>query len=370
MTDAAIFSAPTRIVAGLGSLEWLERELHALGAQRVVIVCDRGVADAGLLERVQGAMGAVDGALGGLVDPDPGVDDAERAAQRAAALGADAVLALGGGSALGVGKAVALRLRNPDRIDAYAGRDRAPAPPAACVAIPTTAGSGSEVSNAFVLDDPEREHALIVRGRGYEPRVAILDGTLLATLPARSMLEAGLDALSHALEALWARGASSFTDALALRAAGHIYESLPAALRQREPADLQLLLEASAMANLACGSAELGLVHALSSAVAVRLPHGYLNGVLLPHVAAFNRPELSAEARAAADRLAQLYDAIGFAPRFDDGEIGADEVEHMVAAARHHPFHSNNIRPASEADLRGILAAAGAVAPAYMEGVI
>jgi alcohol dehydrogenase class IV len=361
------FTAPTRIIAGLGAVEQLGAELERLGCRRIAIVCDRGVAQAGLLERVQREGRTGDATVCALVDPDPTVQAAEDAAAGAIELHADAVLAIGGGSALGVGKAVAVRLTNEQPIDAYVGRDRADSRPAPCVAVPTTAGSGSEVSNALVLHDPGREHALIVRGRGYEPRVALLDGALLETLPARPLREAALDALSHALEALWARGASAFTDALALRAAHHIYATLPRALDRREPRDLQLLLEASAMANLACGSAELGLVHALSSAVAVRLPHGYQNGVLLPHVAAFNRLELGAEAAAAADGLADLYEAVGFDARFRDRELSPEDVDRMVSAALRHPFRTNNIRAASEADLLGILASAGAPARATAE---
>ncbi len=172
---------------------------------------------------------------------------------------------------------------------------------------------GGEVSNALTLHDPGVEQILVVRGRGYEPRVALLDATLLQTLPDRPMLEAGLDALSHALEALWAVNASAFTDALAVAAADEICGTLPAALEHRRPSDLQRLLEASALANLACGNAGLGLVHALSSAASVHLAHGYQNAVLLPAVAAFNRPELRPAAAAAADRVERLYQEIDFA---------------------------------------------------------
>jgi alcohol dehydrogenase class IV len=357
------FTAPTRIVTGLGALAQLADELERCGAQIVAIACDRGVEEAGLLQPVTDACAHLQTTVCALVDPDPTVVNTERAAEAAIGSGADTVIALGGGSALCLGKAVALRLRNPEPIGAYAGRDRAGSPPAPCVAIPTTAGSGSEVSNALVLHDDGAEQVLIVRGAGYAPRVALLDGELLQTLPHRAMLEAALDALSHALEALWAHRASAFTDALASAAARQICDTLPAALADRAPGELQRLLEASAIANLACGSAELGLVHALSSAGAVHLPHGYQNGVLLPHVAAFNRPALGPEAIPAVDRLEPLYRQIGFAPRFAPGELSAEKSERMVSAALEHPFAPNNVRAASEDDLWQILAGAGAPVP-------
>ena len=353
------FSAPPVIIAGAGCLAQLAAEIDRLDPRSLAVVCDRGVERAGLLDRVQKVVGSRRASVCALVDPDPTVEDAERAVDRAAGDGADAVLAVGGGSALAIGKAVALRLTNPKPIDAYAGRDRAGEMPAACLAVPTTAGSGGEVSNALTLHDPGQEQILVVRGRGYEPRVAVLDGALLATLPDGPMLEAGLDALSHALEALWAVNASAFTDALAVAAADAICATLARALEHREVDDLQRLLEASAMANLACGNAGLGLIHALSSAAAVHLAHGYQNGVLLPAVAEFNRPALRPVAVAAADRAKGLYDELDLEANFDDGELSAADVDHMVAAALSHDFHANNIRAASEADLRALLASRG-----------
>src|SRR5205823_3672092 len=160
----------------------------------------------------------------------------------------------GGGSAIALAKAVALLLRNPAPLLDYAGRDRAPTPPAPCVAVPATAGSGSEVSNALVLHDPALESIVVVRGRGYEPVAA----------------------------------------------------------------------------NLACGPAGLGLVHALSSAAAVHLPHGYQNGVLLPHVAAFNLPAVEPAVAAEIERLPALYERIGFAASFAPGQLDGGQATSMI----------------------------------------
>jgi alcohol dehydrogenase len=135
---------------------------------------------------------------------------------------------------------------------------------------------------------------------------------------------------------------------------------LPAALAERRADDLQRLLEASAIANLSCGSAGLGLVHALDSAPGVTLAHGYQNGVLLPHVAAFNDPVLRPEVRAEVVRLNTLYAHLGFTPRFAAGELAAEQVERIVAAVSGHQFQLNNGREATEADVRAILASAGA----------
>ena len=357
------FSAPTRIVAGLGAVRSLGEELIGVGHDPVAVVCDRGVADIGLLDEVLAHAGRRAMVRCTLVGSDPSVAEAEAVVAEAQAAGCRTVLGVGGGSALGVAKAVALRLANHARIDAYAGRDQARNKPVPSIAVPTTAGSGSEVSNAHVLQDPSRDRLLVVRGHGYEPDVALLDGNLLASLPRSPMLHAALDALTHALEALWVHGSGRITDALALQAARDIREVLPPALEHRTPNDLQRLLEASTMANLACGNTGLGLVHALSSATTVRLPHGYQNGVLLRQVAAFNRPVLDEGAVAEVDGLAALYERLGLDAAFAPGELSAEDAEAMIAAALDNPFAANNRRAAEADDLRAILDAARQLAP-------
>jgi alcohol dehydrogenase class IV len=353
------FSVPTRIVAGLGARAQLDQILARIDAWPVAVVVDRGVYERGLLDRIVDVHASGQFVLCARVEADPTVADAEAAARDASAAGCRAVLAVGGGSALGAGKAVALRITNREPIAAYAGRDRAPERPAPCVAVPTIAGSGSEVSNALVLRDAG-ERVTVVRGDGYEPDVAILDAELLSTLPETPMLHAALDGLSHALEALWVQGASRYTDALAHAAAAQIGAVLPAALAERRPGDVQALLEAGTMANLACGPSGLGLAHALASATSVRLPHGYQTAVLLPHVAAFHEPVLDERAAATVVAALDVYDEVGFEARFAAGEISAVAAEAMVTAALGNPFRTNDLRLADSDELRAILAAAGA----------
>jgi alcohol dehydrogenase class IV len=357
--DFFTFAAPTRIVAGLGCVRArLGDELRALGIARVAVIVDRGFADAGLLEPLLAGASGPELTVTSLIGEDPDLAEAEMAARAASEAGAEAVLAVGGGSCLCAAKAAAIRLRNPAPLDAYAGEGRLPALPAPTIAIPTTAGSGSEVSNVVVLHDPHHARHLVIRGRGYEPGLALLDGEVLRTLPRRPLVAAALDALSHALEALWVHGASRVTDALAFGAARAIREQLPLVLHGGGDATRQALIEASAIANLACGNSGLGLVHALTSAPGVQLPHGYQNGVLLPHVAAFNFGLVRDAVRRELDKLPGFYEQIEFTPRFDAGEIAADDVDAMAQAALQNPFRENNCRLADEPAVREILSAA------------
>jgi alcohol dehydrogenase class IV len=362
------FSVGTKVISGLGSLARLPGELERCAASRIAVVADRGVADAGLLARLLERVdaGAIVATL--LIDPDPDVAAAEDAAAAARAAQCDLVLAIGGGSALAVGKATAIRLTNDGRIDAYQGVNQVPAAPAPTIAIPTTAGSGSEVSKVLVLHEPGRKDELVVRADGCEPRVAILDGTVLRRLPRDPLVYAGLDALSHAMEAQWARGGSWFTAALGEAAAQEIVEVLPdIAEGTRNGANgsgdndelLQRLIDASCAANMACGNSGLTLVHALSTAPSVLLPHGLKNGILLPHVARFNE-EVSAPATGSLiARLGPLYGTLGFRPVFPPGLAGTGAADAMVAASSGHPFRANNIRESSDAQLFGLLEEAG-----------
>lgn len=366
------FTAPTRIVAGLGSVATVHDELARLGARRVVVVADEALISLGLVDdiiRRGGITEQVVATIGAKVDPSPAT--VEAAARTALNAAADAVVGIGGGSALCAAKAVALLLRQQVPVTSLEGADRAEHLPAPTIAIPTTAGSGSEVSNALVLHEPGLVREIVIRGDGYQPQVAILDATALRGLPRTPLIYAALDALSHAMEALWARGRSVFTDACATRAADIILEALPDAADGAADGKnssggndhvLQRLLEASSLANLACGNSGLALVHALSSSPTVPLAHGLQNGILLPFVARLNRDTLSTQERALADRIEPLYRRLGFVARFDTDVV---DLEAMIAASSGHAFRLNNRHEATDNELRDLLRDAGADRPIF-----
>lgn len=356
-----MFSSPTQIVAGLGSSTHLGEQLSRLLPEaNVACVVDEAVLESGALDAALASLPA-SRVLCTAPGVDPSPDDVEQMVQLLAGLGCTAVVMAGGGSAIGAGKAVALRMTNPGHIENYFGADKAAHRPAPSVAIPTTAGSGSEVSSAIVLHDHDTERIVVLRGAGYEPDIAVLDGTLVAGLPDRPLLNAAFDALSHAVESLWAKQASVFTTALAESAAREILAVLPRVIAERRDADLQRLLEASTMANLACGPSGLALVHALAtSSGAIRLPHGYQTGILLPHVAAFNLPMLPDATRQLLADVGELYPTLNFPTRFSAGEVTAAQANAAAHAAVGSGFHANNIRDASVTDLLTIFQDAGA----------
>ncbi|MBJ8348258.1 iron-containing alcohol dehydrogenase family protein [Antrihabitans sp. YC2-6] len=350
------FSVDTDVISGIGALSELAASVRALGATRVAVVADRGVAAAGLLDRMLTADVPV--FWTGLADVNPNVAACDSAVAAAQEAECDAVIGVGGGSALGLAKALAIMLTNPGSILDYEGTGRVKMPGAPLIAIPTTAGSGSEVSNALVLHEPGRLREVVVRGRGCEPNVAILDGSSLRELPRAPMLHAALDALTHACEALWTQNRTVMSDALAEKAARSIIDVLPAALDRRDDNSLQQLMEASTAANLACGNTGLGLVHALSSAPTTPLPHGYQNGALLLAVAEFNWDAIDAGHHSLLARIPALFAAVGWPGHFGHDDLDTDRIEAMIAATVDHPFRTNNFRPSNDEQLRGILAAA------------
>lgn len=358
------FSIGTKVVMGIGSLAALPSEIVRLNGTRAAIVADRGVAASGLLDDIVHGVDPSTISVRLLIDPDPDAATAENAARAARASNCDLVIAVGGGSALGAAKAVAIRLTNWQDIAYFEGLDEAPNEPAPTIAIPTTAGSGSEVSKVLVLHEAGRDAEMVIRLEGEQPRVAILDGTVLRKLPRRPMLYAGLDALSHCLESLWAQRSTMFTAGLAKEAAMGLLNHLPGAIAGvangsnaygDNDATLQALLEASAAANMACGNSGLALVHALSAAPSVHLPHGLQNGILLPHVARFNEAVADTDACEIAAGLPDLYENVSFDPSFPAGTAGTGLVKAMVKASANHPFRRNNRRPSSDDDLLELL---------------
>ena len=260
------FSCPTKIVTGEA-----RSVLKELGLQRLLVVADpffRDGAAQGLVE----ASGA-EAEYFFDVEPDPSVTLAAKGAALVKALQPDAVMALGGGSAMDLAKSMTW----------FAGSD------AKLIAIPTTSGSGSEVTDFAILTHEGVKHPLV--DSQLRPSVAILDGTLVEKLPRALIADGGFDAMTHALEAYTATDADAFTDALAQEAFAAVLASLKPSFEGDLTARARVH-SCATMAGLAFTQAGLGLCHALSHALggALHLPHGRLNAILLPAVMEVNAP--------------------------------------------------------------------------------
>ena len=262
-----VFSCKTKIISGPGAI----RELGQLRIQRLLIVADPFFRDTELPEKLKQAAKAEAVEFFFDVIPDPTVELAARGTALVQRFRPDAVVALGGGSAMDCAKAMVFFSGVTVRL----------------VAIPTTSGSGSEVTDFAVLTHGSSKHPLV--DPSLYPEVAILDGDLLNTLPKSLIADAGFDIIAHAVEAYVATGAGAITDALARDAFTIAYGALPASFAGQTQVR-QRIHVAATMAGMAFSQAGLGLCHAMAHVLGGRLhvAHGRLNAILLPAVVEAN----------------------------------------------------------------------------------
>ena len=294
------FSTAGRIFFGWGAASVLRDVAKEFGP-RVFICTDRNMVKAGVCETVvaQLAEGKAEVKIFDGGQPEVDRQTIELAAAEAQAYAPDVVVGLGGGSNLDLSKAVALLVKYPGQISSYYGENNVPGPIAPVVAVPTTAGTGSEVSPVAVVADPERAMKIGIASRTLIPKWAIVDPALTVSCPASVTAHSGMDALVHAIESYCARvrtdcsphaifvGKNPVSDVLATKAITAITKFLPIAIAQptnREAREQMAL--ASLLAGMAFSAAGTAAVHALQYPVgeATHTPHGLGNAVLLSTV--------------------------------------------------------------------------------------
>lgn len=286
------FRGPSETVLGNGISKKVGDYVRGLGARRVLLVCDAGVASTGesdrAIARLEDAGIQVQGSA--MVSGEPTFDLAERWRSVVARSSCDAVVALGGGSAIDVAKAAAIGGEDQRSLLEQAGVDRVETA-LPIITIPTTSGTGSEVTpNCILIDPVAREKIGIVSGR-LIPRVALVDPELTLTVPPPVTANTGMDALTHALEAYVSLNASPITEVLSELAMHYVAANLRTAVRDGNDIGARYGMSvASVTAGMAFANAGLGLVHAIAMALGgkVGTAHGLANAIVLPHVMEFN----------------------------------------------------------------------------------
>jgi alcohol dehydrogenase class IV len=288
-----VFQARTKVIFGRNAVEATGRELAALGGSKALLVTDKGVGGAGLLEPVIAAARAADVAvtLFDDVEPNPSIRTVERAEAQYRGGGCDCLIAVGGGSPMDVAKAVGVLATNGGGISDYEGKPAAVAndlPPFVCV--PTTCGTGSEVTPFAVITDEERHWKMSIASPHEVPRIAIIDPDLFVKMPAPLIAATGMDALTHALESFTNQGAQPFSDALDIYAIKLIGRWLRPAVANGNREAMAHMAVAATMAGIGFSQNRLGIVHAISHPVTsyVGTPHGVANAVILPYVMDYN----------------------------------------------------------------------------------
>lgn len=287
------FKIPQSIEFGIGSLNKLPEILKENKSNHVFLISDRGLESIGVVKKVQDIIEA-----GGIkfttyldVISNPTIDIVNEATALYKECGATSIVALGGGSSLDVAKATGVLVNHGGKITDYEGLNKVPGPIVPMIAIPTTAGTGSEVTASSVITDESRNYKLSVISYEILPKYAILDPQLIMTAPASIAASCGVDALIHALEAYLSRQASPFSDAMAEKAMELIGANIRRFVANRQDEEAACAMMAgSNFAGIAFAWARLGNVHAMSHPVSAyfHVAHGVANAVILPTVIEYN----------------------------------------------------------------------------------
>jgi alcohol dehydrogenase class IV len=291
----AKFHAP-EVVFGGGSLGEAGFSAARLGARRPLVVTDPGIIDAGWCDELLRHLreSALEPVVWADVTPNPKDHEVQAAHERYVEEDCDVIVALGGGSCLDAAKGVAILQGNGGGILDYGGVDRVRQPIPPLLMIPSTSGTGADVSQFCIITDTARSVKITIMGRALVPDISITDPRLLVTMPEWLNAATGLDALTHAIEAFVSLAHNPLADIHALNAVSLVCGNLRTTITSpREEAARSKMAQASLNAGLAFTNAILGATHAMSHQVGGLLdaPHGVINGVLLPHVIRYNAQE-------------------------------------------------------------------------------
>ncbi|HQR23028.1 MAG TPA: iron-containing alcohol dehydrogenase [Burkholderiaceae bacterium] len=336
---------PTLMV-GPGSSARLGQTVGGFGHRHVLIVTDEVISKLGLLKPLTDALVASGTAftLFDEVTPDAPIPVIERGIEVFGRQRCDAIVAFGGGSVLDAAKVIGLAAANGRHPRSLVGYFRGLRGPVPIYGVPTTAGTGSEVTVAAVISDPEREKKLVIADTRIVPKMAALDPLLMTGLPKPVTAATGMDALTHAVEAYIGYWSTGFTDRMALSAVSLIYENLPLAYKDgANVAAREKMALASTYAGLAFTRANVGNVHAIAHQLGGKYhtPHGLANAIMLPHVLRFAAPEITGKL---ATLAAQAKLGNEDEPATELAERFLDSVD-ALAASIGIPRHLETLRP-------------------------
>lgn len=380
MGESYSFCLPTRVEYKPGGVRDIADLLAEVSSGRkIFLVTDGGLLRAGLIEPITDAL-KKKGYLTELFDrvqPNPKDVDCDEGGDAIRAFGADFVLAVGGGSVIDSAKAIALLHTHGGKIVQYEGRNCARKKITPIVAVPTTAGTGSEVTRSSVVTDTKRRFKFSMRDAEMAPKLAILDPELTYKLPGPLTASTGMDAFVHALEAYTCKAATPFSDAWAKEAMRLIFANLREAVSGGSKEARDSLMLGSMMAGIAFSHADVAAVHCLAEALGglYDTPHGVANSVFLPVVTAFNAeadPERHAEAARicgmspagmdAADasgllvsELRRLSEDIGIPAFKDIPGVKEADFERLAEASFINGSTPDNCRSVTKEDYLGIL---------------
>jgi len=327
------FNIPSTVITGPGALQQLVPQLRRRDLQRVLLVTDAYMVASGLAPRVAAEL--VDAGLVvelfSEVQPDPSEENVLAGFARLQACGAQAVVALGGGSPIDCAKVIAILPTNPPPLARFMGRHRVPNAGLPLIAIPTTAGTGSEVTKVAIITDTRNDVKMMMLDPHLLPTAALVDYELTLSMPASLTAAVGVDTLTHGIEAYVSRLATPLTDPLALSCIRLVGEHLETAWR--EPGNRSAregMMLAATQGGMAFANSSVALVHGMSRPIGAlfHVPHGISNAMLLPTVTRFS-------VAGAVGRYAIIARTLGWThPDIRDEEATAALVDGLEALNR------------------------------------
>ncbi len=325
-----IHFAPTKVIYGVGVSKDIAVELNALGCKRALLVTDKVLSkNTNLVNRIRDYLGKNCAGIYDDIIPDSGLHIVDKGAEIGKELGADSVISLGGGSAIDTAKGIAILLKEGGKISDYEGFQMLGRKQTPHIAIPTTCGTGSEVTYVAVIKDWENNRKLLFGDYNIIPDVAILDPEFIKTLPPNLVAATGMDALTHAIEAMTSPQRQPIADALALHAIRLIKKSIIDATNSNNITQKGTLLLASNIAGIAFSNAQVGLAHAIAHTIGARynIHHGLANSIVLPYVMKFNNDVVF-------EQQASIAEALGIKDNLSQKELGIRASEEVYKLAK------------------------------------
>lgn len=322
----------TKVVFEIGALSELPLQVSEFGS-RAVLVTDQGILDAGLVEQAEKVLGKKLAGIFSDVPQDSGMEVVGAGTDYAKSVGADVIVSLGGGSVMDTAKGMSILMKQGGNLADFQGFQMLTEPQIPHIAVPTTSGTGSEVSMGAVILNREAGQKIIIGENHIIPRVALLDPELTVKLPSHLTASTGMDALTHAIESYVATMKNPLSDAAGLHAMKLISMYLPRAVEDGSDLVARGQMQVAALlAGWAFSNGYLGCVHAMSHSLgAIKgIPHGIANGLLLPHGMRFNLEEVP-------ELMADIAKAMGVNTQgmslIDAGKAGIEKIETMLKEA-------------------------------------
>lgn len=338
------FELPTKIEYGVGAARGLVDAVKKLNAGKLLLITDKGIVSSGLLEKITGSLKAhkMNWKVFDNVEPNPKDYNVQQGAEIARRFGPDCLVALGGGSPIDCAKAIAVLAFQGGAVRDYEGRDKIGADVLPLVAVPTTAGTGSEVTFSSVITDSSEKFKFSIKDPKIAPKVALVDPEMTLTMPPELTASTGMDALTHAIEAFTAKVSEPIADSAALYAIELIARYLRIAVSESHNLEARAgMLLGSVLAGIAFSHADVAAVHCVAEALGGKYDaaHGVCNAIVLPAVMAYNMEYCK-------QRYARIAAAMGLAvENVDQGAERAVEAVKKLASDIHLPgFNSLGVK--------------------------